>query len=91
MKATYIGICLTIVMGFSRTALAHEIPTHLNITRVAVDFLAAQDDRFACAVDNLKSNLLIGTAAEDDWPRFMFHFTPRLNAGIYTASCSSLD
>jgi hypothetical protein len=77
-----------LVVGGAR---AHEIPTHLNITRVAVDFLVAKDDRFACSADNLKSNLEIGTAAEDDWPRFMFHFTPALNAGIYHGSCSSLD
>lgn len=91
MKTSHIAICAAAALGCSLSASAHEIPTHLNITRTAVDFLVAEDERFACSADNLKENLLIGTAAEDDWPRFMFHFTPRLNAGIYTATCSSVN
>jgi hypothetical protein len=90
MKTIRASACVALMLLAARSAAAHEVPTHVNITRVAVDFLVAQDDRFACSADNLKSNLEIGTAAEDNWPRFMFHFTPRLNAGIYTATCSSL-
>ena len=91
MKVHLLAVCALVALPFAGRARAHEIPTHLNITRVAVDFLVAEDDRFACSADNLKSNLEIGTAAEDAWPRFMFHFTPRLNAGIFTGSCSSLQ
>jgi len=79
-------ICILLI---GTTAFAHEIPTHKNITRVAVEYLQAKEPRFACAT-GLNSALQVGTAAEDDWPRFMFHFTPALNSGIYTATCSSL-
>jgi hypothetical protein len=91
MKSYSTALCVTGILVFGPVAAAHEIPTHLNITRVAVDFLVSQDERFACSADSLKSNLLIGTAAEDNWPRFMFHFTPRLDAGIYHSSCASVD
>ena len=38
-----------LVVGGAR---AHEIPTHLNITRVAVDFLVAKDDRVPAALEH---------------------------------------
>jgi hypothetical protein len=66
----------------------HAIPTHSNITKAAVDYLKKVDSRFVC-VANLNNLLQIGTAAEDDTPRFMFHFNPNLNDAGYFGSCNS--
>ena len=85
------NVACLILLGFgliSVSAVAHEIPTHQNISHVGVDYLKSQDSRFACAA-SLDPNIQIGTAAEDNWPRFMFHFFPALNAGIYTSTCAS--
>lgn len=80
-----LGLCFLATEG---AATAHSVPTHRNITRVAVDYLSRVDDRFAC-VSGLNDLLQVGTAAEDDTPRFMFHFYPALSDGRYVASCSS--
>ena len=48
MKVHLLAVCALVALPFAGRARAHEIPTHLNITRVAVDFLVAVDDRFAC-------------------------------------------
>src|SRR6266545_3958072 len=90
MEMKNILACIrTLLIGLTGTcALAHEIPTHRNISHVGVDYLKSQDNRFACAA-NLDPDIQIGTAAEDNWPRFMFHFFPALNAGIYRSTCAS--
>lgn len=85
-----ISICVTLLwIGLMGTYVnAHEIPTHQNISHVGVSYLKSQDSRFSCAA-SLDPNIEIGTAAEDNWPRFMFHFFPALNAGIYHSTCAS--
>lgn len=69
---------------------AHGVPTHSNITRAAVDYVSKLDQRLACS-RRLNDFLQIGTVHEDDTPRFMFHFYPRLNDGRTTSTCSSRD
>jgi hypothetical protein len=69
---------------------AHAVPTHAHITRAAVDFLRKVDGRFACS-STLNDLLQVGTAAEDDTPRFMFHFNPNLNDSGYFGSCNSTE
>ena len=88
MKKISACVCLLWFGLLCTGALAHEIPTHRNISHVAVDFLKSQDTRFSCSA-SLDPNIQIGTAAEDDWPRFMFHFFPALNAGVFHSTCSS--
>ncbi len=80
---------LTLAMGVVPGS-AHSIPTHKNITKAAVDYIRniLKLPDFVCAA-GLESQLQIGTEHEDDYPRFMWHFSPRLNAGIYFGSCSS--
>lgn len=80
-----LGLCLLATEG---VATAHLKPTHRNITRIAVDYLSKVDDRFAC-ISTLNDLLQVGAAAEDDIPRFMFHFYPALSDGRFFASCSS--
>src|SRR5437867_4391136 len=82
----------------AQSATAHEIPTHQNITRIAVDYLRAQSAKFACAA-NLNANLQVGTEHEDDnfgllllpLGRYYFHFLPLLNGGGNLADCASPD
>lgn len=88
MKKLFACIAALSMVLITGAARAHEIPTHQNISHVGVDYLKAQDSRFACAA-NLEPDIEIGTAAEDNWPRFMFHFFPALNAGVFHSTCSS--
>lgn len=71
-------------------AYAHGIGTHSNITQAAVGYVSKLDQRLACS-KRLNDLLQIGTVAEDDTPRFMFHFYPRLNDGKTISTCSSRD
>jgi hypothetical protein len=68
-------------------ALAHAVPTHQNITAAAVEYLKQIDSRAACS-SNLNQLLQVGTAAEDEGSRPVFHFTPALSAS--SSSCSSV-
>jgi hypothetical protein len=68
----------------------HAASTHQNITRAAVEYLQSIEPAFN-DISNLESVLQIGAVAEDDTPKFMFHFLPRLDRGLAFASCSSLD
>ncbi|WP_395402142.1 hypothetical protein ACHMW6_28900 [Pseudoduganella sp. UC29_106] len=68
--------------------MAHEVPTHANITRAAVNYLSQIDNRALCS-SKINDLLQIGTAAEDDRKRPIFHFTPALS--IASASCSSIQ
>ena len=83
------GVLSLVMAGAAvSTVRAHAVPTHANITRASVDFLREVDGRFACS-SKLNDLLQIGTAAEDDTPRFMFHFNPNLNDSGYFGSCNS--
>lgn len=73
--------------GYAR---AHAVPTHTNITRAAVELVRSKVPELSCLND---SQLQIGTAAEDDEPRYMFHFNPVLNGAVagrtVTSTCTS--
>ena len=76
------------ILAYAPTlALPHAVPTHQNITRAAVDYLAKLDEKATCS-SNLNQLLQVGTAAEDDGTRPVFHFTPALTAS--NSSCSSV-
>jgi hypothetical protein len=63
----------------SREAFGHGIPTHQRITAAAVRLLQEQMPKHRLACDaQLNSDLQEGTVKEDDSPRFLFHFTPKL-------------
>lgn len=86
-----LALCLFLAGVYVKSnAYAHGIPTHSNITRAAVDYVSKLDQRLACS-KRLNDRLQIGTVHEDDTPRFMFHFYPRLNAGRTISTCSSRD
>jgi hypothetical protein len=78
------------------TAVAHGVPTHVNITNAAVDYLQqlaltrveGVDQRFACKTD-LKQQLIGGVRLEDDLnlDRAIRHFNPSLTAAV--ADCNS--
>ena len=84
-------VCAVVVSTLvaQRSADAHGIPTHQNITTAAVVRLKAQvpAHRLACE-DVLNPNLQIGTMLEDEGPRPTFHFTPKLTASL--SSCPSV-
>ncbi|MCA9324998.1 hypothetical protein KDA23_02955 [Candidatus Saccharibacteria bacterium] len=75
-------------MAAPLVVLAHAVPTHQNITKAAVEYLQQLDDRAVC-LSNLEQLLQVGTAAEDEGTRPVFHFTPALSAA--GSSCSSVD
>src|SRR2546422_6094818 len=86
-----------LLFAFGGTLTAHEIPTHQNITRVAVQFLQQENTRFACTTA-LNDLLQIGTVKEDDpydfltfFPlgRFFFHFLDKLDNEGNQSTCSS--
>jgi hypothetical protein len=77
-------LVLTVVAGVE----PHAVPTHTNITSSAVTYLKSEAPEFACFSD---SDVQIGTSAEDDNPRYMFHFFPALNGPLFTSSCSSFN
>jgi hypothetical protein len=70
------------------TVKAHAVSTHKNITSAAVSYLGQLDERAKCST-NLNQLLQVGTVAEDDNPRPVFHFTPALSAS--SSTCSSVD
>jgi hypothetical protein len=89
MKLT-VGFGLaSLLLATASSSDAHSVATHRQITRIAVEYLTRQEPSLGCAAD-LNSSLQIGTAAEDDAPRFMFHFLPRLDSGFFSADCDSL-
>ena len=73
------------------TLCAHEIPTHINFTKAAVRYLLERSAEWRCAL-RLDVDLEVGTRAEDDQTRYMFHFLPRLNhPPLVSATCDSLQ
>ncbi len=81
------GLLAAALLAAPLAAFAHAVPTHQNITAAAVEYLKQLDDRVACAT-NVNQLLQVGTAAEDEGSRPVFHFTPALTAS--SSSCSSL-
>ena len=77
-----------ITLYLATAAYSHEIPTHENITRVAVDYFR-RIPLFFCASDNLNSLLQVGTVDEDRYPRWVFHFLPALSLRWIRSTCSS--
>lgn len=84
----YISLSAVIMLCAASEIYPHAVPTHHNITRRAVEYLRTQAPEFSCFND---SQVQIGTANEDDYPRFMFHFFPALNAGPFSTTCNSLQ
>jgi hypothetical protein len=68
----------------------HGSSTHINITNRAVEYLY-QSDPLCVSENQLQTYLNIGTAEEDSFPRYYFHFLPRLDSPIASATCSSLE
>jgi hypothetical protein len=75
-------------VGQCSLSYAHEVSTHANITRRAIEYLAQQKPALA-GVKLLADDLVFGSVHEDDTPRFFFHFLPGL--ATTTASCNSLE
>ena len=73
------GLLAAALLAAPLAAFAHAVPTHQNITAAAVEYLKQLDDRVACAT-NVNQLLQVGTAAEDEGSRPVFHFTPALTA-----------
>lgn len=78
-------------------SFSHEGDTHVNITNTAVDYLF-QIDPVCVSKDNLKMDLDVGARGEDAFPRYFFHFLPRLNNLIsflnpvyVSASCDAVQ
>lgn len=83
--------CLLFTGVFTKNnSYGHGVETHSNITEAAVEYVSKLDQRLACS-SRLNDRLQIGTVHEDDIPRFMFHFFPRLNDGKFISTCSSRD
>jgi hypothetical protein len=81
------GLLAAALIGSPMAAFSHAVPTHQNITASAVEYLKQIDSRTACST-NLNQLLQVGTAAEDEGTRPVFHFTPALSAS--GSSCSSI-
>lgn len=88
MRACICWLSFAWMSAAASVANSHQIPTHRNITRVAVEYLKELEPASTCK--NLDSALQVGTAAEDERPKFLFHFLPRLT-DRFTATCSSLQ
>ena len=93
-----LGALFLVLFTMTATAFAHGVPTHVNITNAAVDYLQqlaltrveGVDQRFACKTD-LKQQLIPGVTLEDDLnlDRPIRHFNPSLTAAV--ADCSSTN
>lgn len=81
------GLLVATLVALPMIAFGHAVPTHQNITAAAVEYLKQLDNRATCAA-NLNQLLQVGTAAEDEGSRPVFHFTPALSAS--SSTCSSL-
>ena len=93
MRPSPFFILPVVFLAVAPRAFCHAVPTHRNITGQAVDYwrqrtsMQLTNSGTAC----IDATLQIGTQHEDDIPRFLFHFYPRLSSLSFEASCNSLD
>jgi hypothetical protein len=71
--------------------VAHNIEAHKQFTTAAVGYLVSTNELPASSAPKINELLLFGTEHEDDDPRYMFHFSPALNAAIFSTSCDSIQ
>lgn len=67
-------------------SLAHQAQSHQNLSRAGLAYLVQNDPDFSCA-GGLETVLLVGAVAEDDNPRWLFHFDPAL--WVSNSSCTA--
>ena len=102
MYGSRVALILPLFSLLAVSLVAHEQPTHQNLTAAALNYIHANDPaRFALLQQygSIYSTLANGAWNEDNpfpgspiyFGRFFFHFLPSLNDLGQFGSCSSID
>lgn len=95
MRWSVLLLSLVFLIATNRSiSTAHEIRVHKNLTRRAIEYLVQQEPTLA-SISLFADELLFGVAAEDDHPRYFFHFMPAITTARTgqrnAASCDVLE